>query len=174
MKKRIKTKFGDAVLCADGYYKISNKKNTKHRGKLLHRLIYEDHYDIVLGSDIIIHHIDGDKSNNDISNLTPLSISEHSRTHKLGENNNNYGGMSEKNKIALSASANTTGVFRVCKTPKKDSIQGFTWLYQYYDENGVRRNLSSVDLKTLEEKVKSKGLKWIIIDEDKAKEIGAI
>lgn len=168
MQQRIKTKYGDAVLCDDGYYKISTKSK-KFGGKLLHRLIYAEHYGVVLGNDVVIHHIDRDKTNNDISNLIHLSISEHARHHQLGENNNNYGGMSEKNKIALSNSKTNTGLFRVSKKPKKDSIQGFTWLYQYYDENGTRRNLSSVNLKTLEEKVKSKGLEWIVLDEEKAK-----
>ena len=56
MEQRIKTKWGDAVLCADGYYKISNK-NTKYGGKLLHRLIYAEHHQLVLDSNIIIHHI---------------------------------------------------------------------------------------------------------------------
>ena len=168
MEQRLTTKYGDAVLCADGYYKISTKSK-KFGGKLLHRLIYAEHYGVVLGDDVIIHHIDGNKTNNAISNLMPISINEHSRMHKLGENNPNYGGMSEKNKIALSNSKTNTGFFRVCKRSKKDSVQGFTWLYQYYDENGTRKHLSSVNLKTLEEKVKSKGLEWIILDEEKAK-----
>ena len=168
MEQRLTTKYGDAVLCADGYYKISTKSK-KFGGKLLHRLIYAEHYGVVLGDDVIIHHIDGNKTNNAISNLMPISINEHSRMHKLGWNNPNYGGMSEKNKIALSNSKTNTGFFRVCKRSKKDSVQGFTWLYQYYDENGIRKHLSSVNLKTLEEKVKSKGLEWIILDEEKAK-----
>lgn len=168
MEQRIKTKWGDAVLCADGYYKISNK-NTKYGGKLLHRLIYAEHHQLVLDSNIIIHHIDGNKSNNKIDNLIAMTGNEHRSHHMVGENNPNYGGMSYKTKIELSKSKTTTGFFRVSKNKKHDVNQGFEWLYQYHDENGKRKRVGSINLKKLEEKVKSKGLDWFIIDEEKAK-----
>ena len=169
LKKRIETKWGDAVLCNDGYYKISNKSK-KYGGKLLHRLIYEEYSGETLGSNIIIHHIDGNKLNNTISNLTPMTITEHMQTHQLGENNNNYGGLTFKNKIGISNRTNTTGIFRVSKHNKKDVTQGFAWVYQYY-ENGKRKHFSSVDIHKLEKKVKSNGLEWVILDEEKANEI---
>lgn len=47
----------------------------------IHRKIYEDYYNLRLSSDIEIHHIDGNHSNNDISNLKPVTIQEHYNIH---------------------------------------------------------------------------------------------
>jgi hypothetical protein len=38
--------------------------------------------------------------------------------------------------------------------------QGFTWVYQYQDDNGKQKGVSSIDLKKLEAKVKEMGLAW--------------
>lgn len=46
-----------------------------------HRRIYEDHNNIRLPSNIEIHHIDGNHSNNDISNLLPVTWEEHYNIH---------------------------------------------------------------------------------------------
>lgn len=48
----------------------------------LHRIIYENYYHVVLTSNDIIHHVDGDKTNNAISNLIRMSRSEHIKLHK--------------------------------------------------------------------------------------------
>lgn len=77
----IKTKYGTAYL-SRGYYIISSSKEG-NRGKKLHRLIYEDHYGPI-PKGMQIHHIDGDTTNNDISNLQLVSISEHNKIHKVG------------------------------------------------------------------------------------------
>ena len=45
---------------------------------------------------------------------------------------------------------------------------GFTWQYHYY-KNGKKVRISNINLSRLEEKIRSKGLEWIIIDENKAK-----
>jgi hypothetical protein len=47
----------------------------------IHRRIYEDYYNVRLSSLTEIHHIDGNHSNNDISNLKPVSIEEHYEIH---------------------------------------------------------------------------------------------
>ena len=45
------------------------------------------------------------------------------------------------------------------------------WAYNYLDEvDGKRKSLFSISLPKLEEKVKSKGLRWEIIDEELAKQ----
>lgn len=49
-----------------------------------HRLIMERHLGRELEVNEIVHHKDGDKSNNDLENLEVMSRSEHSRSHKLG------------------------------------------------------------------------------------------
>lgn len=67
---------------------------------------------------------------------------------------------SEKTKQKISESQNTTGYYRVSKQKNKQCNQGFTWIYNYY-ENGKHKRISSVNIKKLEEKVKAKGLEWL-------------
>lgn len=43
---------------------------------------YRQHYGIEFGKEYVIHHIDGDRSNNDISNLLLLPLSLHSKYHE--------------------------------------------------------------------------------------------
>jgi len=66
-----------------------------------------------------------------------------------------------------SISVNTTGFYRVTMDKDETCNQGFTYTYQYYDGE-KRRKISSVDILKLEQKVKSKGLPWKIIDEENA------
>lgn len=88
MSKTIKTKFGNARLLK-GYYIISSRN--ENRDKLLHRLIYEDHYRLTILKGNVVHHIDGNKTNNEISNLKLMSVSAHSKLHNQGEAHHNYG-----------------------------------------------------------------------------------
>ena len=46
-----------------------------------HVYIYEKEYNIIVPKGFHIHHIDLDKSNNDISNLIMLSVGDHSKLH---------------------------------------------------------------------------------------------
>lgn len=78
----IKTKFGNAYQRKDGYYQISSGI---HQGKLLHRLIYEEHYGSI-PSGYSIHHLDMDKKNNAPNNLVALSKSHHHSLHMNGAN----------------------------------------------------------------------------------------
>lgn len=175
------TKFGNATLRKDGYYRISSKKEGNHN-KALHKLIWES----VWGktpNNWVIHHLDGDSTNNCILNLFGMHISQHISLHHLdkpcniGENNPFYGRQhTEKTKrkisnshkgkthssdtlLVMSKLKNTSGYFRVCKEKRNDVKQGFIWKYFYY-ENNKRKHISSVDIKKLEKKVKSKGLEW--------------
>ena len=68
--------------------------------------------------------------------------------------------LSNKHKENMSKAKNTSGYYNVCKHKGKTYKQGFTWDYQYYDENGKRRRISCVDINKLEQKVKDRGLKW--------------
>ncbi len=82
IKEKFETEWGTARLRKDGYYYISTKKNN---GALLHRLVYEKHYGPI-PKGFVVHHIDGDKSNFDISNLVLLSNSNHHSLHMKGTN----------------------------------------------------------------------------------------
>ena len=62
-----------------------------------------------------------------------------------------------------------TGIRGVYKIKKKDSVQGFTWAYDYVVD-GKNKTLSSVDLYKLKEKIIAKGFEWIIVNEEKAKQ----
>ena len=57
-----------------------SKETTEHR-YIMHKIDSRSNED-----ELVIHHIDGDKSNNDPTNLTWMTRSEHIRLHKLGEN----------------------------------------------------------------------------------------
>lgn len=183
MTTQIQTKYGTARLNSGGYYTIY--KNGKR--KLLHRIIFEDFYQIKLPDNIHIHHVDGNKTNNEIWNLIPLSNNEHTRLHhknkivsdetrkrisesQTGEKNNNYGGMREEHALAISKARNTTGFFRLTTEKKKSSNQGFTWRYKYYDENHKIQYIRSVDLMKLFRLVLNRGFEWKILDVEKAKE----
>lgn len=152
----IETPYGNAVLSSDGRYQISTGK---HHGEYLHRLIFEDFYKIKLPSDIVIHHDDGDKINNNIWNLIPLTQSEHLRIHMKGRHVPPE--IREKCGKGVSQANTSTGLFRVFKQKNSKLKQGFTWRYQYYDENHKRKTISRVNLEELKKEVLSKGLEWM-------------
>ena len=54
-----------------------------------HRLVMERHLGRLLTQGEIVHHLDGDKANNDLSNLELLRQSDHVRLHEP-ENHNRY------------------------------------------------------------------------------------
>lgn len=84
----IQTKYGTAKINDKGYYQITSGKEGNHR-KLLHRLIFEDYYNIKLNEEfpegIILHHNDENKLNNEIWNLIPMTREEHQRLHHTGK-----------------------------------------------------------------------------------------
>ena len=84
MTTKIKTKFGTANIGQDGYYRIISNDKGNH-SKKLHRLIFEDFYKIKLPSNIVIHHEDGNKLNNNIWNLVPMRNDEHTIIHHQGK-----------------------------------------------------------------------------------------
>ena len=84
----IQTKWGIAKVANTGYYSISENSKGHYR-KLLHRLIFEDFYNVDLDKEfpngVIIHHNDGNKLNNKIWNLIPMSREEHNSVHFKGK-----------------------------------------------------------------------------------------
>lgn len=104
MVSTIPSKWGRIYINKDGYYQVSSSKNKSYVGRLVHRLVFEEFYQIKLPSNIIIHHDDGDKLNNEIWNLIPMTFHEHSKFHNTGEKSAHYGKQKSeetKKKIAL-------------------------------------------------------------------------
>ena len=64
------------------YVRTYNMTRTKVNGLILkHRLIYEEYYKCCLLPWIHLHHINGDKKDNRIENLQPLTASQHMKIH---------------------------------------------------------------------------------------------
>lgn len=70
---------------------------------------------------------------------------------------------------AQSKTNTTTGFYLVSKKKHSKYRQGFMWGYNYLDDDGKRKSIFSISLPKLEEKVKAKGLRWEIINEELAK-----
>ena len=76
------TKYGNGHQRTDGYIQITSGP---YKGKLLHRLIYEEVYGPI-PKGWSIHHLDMDKTNNNPGNLVALSKSNHHKLHMNGTN----------------------------------------------------------------------------------------
>ena len=165
MSTLIQTKYGKANINNKGYYDIVSLDEGNFKKKL-HRLIYEDHYKVTLLPTTDIHHIDGDKLNNDIGNLEALPHGEHSRRHMLGENNpmlnKNH---AEETMLKMSSIKSTSGYYRVSKHKDKKSSLGFYYVYQYYTDDKKRTKISRKSIPELKEAVLEKGLLWKKFDE---------
>lgn len=186
----LETKYGNARLNNHGYYIIGSTQEGNY-SKLLHRLIFEDFYGMKIPKGYHIHHKNGNKLDNCILNLQLMRESEHHSLHVSGENHPMYGKThSEESKQkmresqlgipispeiqeVISKKHNTCGYFRVSKIHNKRYASGYYWVYQYY-KDGKHKRISSVRLSDLKEKVLSRGLKWLILDEDKARESGLV
>ena len=148
----MKTKFGNAHLTPQGYYRIHSRTDG-NRDKYLHRMIWEDFYGTGVPEGFVIHHKDGDKTNNCILNLQLMRKSEHDKLHNVGKS------LELDDCLIRSKTMGTSNYFRVYISKDKTCKQGFKYNYQYYD-NSRRRKISSVDIERLKEKVISKGLEW--------------
>lgn len=165
MGKVLHTKWGNANIDTDGYYRITSKKEGNHN-KLLHRLIWEDFYNTEVPKGYVIHHRNGDKLCNCILNLQLMRWGEHTYLHihhngNYGEKNPFYGKQHSLDSLVKMSKGhnNTSGYLRVTKRECNTCKQGFRWEYKYV-ENGKRKAISSTTIDKLEEKVKSKGLEW--------------
>lgn len=64
-----------------GYYENKIQIDGKRKSIRLHRAIYEFYTEEAIQKGYHVHHKDGNKDNNDISNLELLSSSEHAKKH---------------------------------------------------------------------------------------------
>lgn len=162
MTTKVQTKFGTATLCNDGYYHITSRKEGNN-GKKLCRLIFEDFYNITLPTEIQIHHHDGNRTNDNIWNLIPLTAEEHTTLH------NNKREYTDEFKLNASKSKTNTGFFRVSKTKFKESVMGYRWQY-HAQTNNKSTTFVSASLVDLKEKVIANGFEWKVIDEKLAEQ----
>lgn len=99
---RVNTEYGTANL-SHGYLRITSYKEGNY-GKAVHRLVFEDYYNYELDITDEVHHIDGNKLNNDPLNLVRMSKSDHTALHMTGrvlsEDSKKKIGDSHKNKEA--------------------------------------------------------------------------
>lgn len=70
-------------LKPSGYFEITRGK---HKGRGEHRVIMEGKLGRKLAHDEIVHHVDGDKTNNTPSNLVVMSASQHASHHATERN----------------------------------------------------------------------------------------
>jgi phage antirepressor YoqD-like protein len=68
---------GDYLYCVVK----DHPKRTKNNYVLYHRIVMENHLNRLLTDNEVIHHIDNNKKNNDISNLQLMNNKEHNRLH---------------------------------------------------------------------------------------------
>ena len=102
----------------------------------------------------------------DDKEIKKLYIKEGLSTYQIGEKlGANPSTISRRlKKQGIKVSSNTSNYYRVHKTKRKDTKQGFTWVYRYSENNKIKR-ISSVNLETLKKKVQAKGLPWYKIND---------
>lgn len=67
-------------LKPNGYIEVTRGEN---KGRSLHVVLMEQHIGRRLNADEVVHHIDHNRSNNEITNLQLMTRSEHTRLHRL-------------------------------------------------------------------------------------------
>ena len=80
--ERAQTRARGWRINSDGYAEFTRGE---FQGVKVHRFVVEAHIGRKLSSDECVHHIDGNKLNNDITNLEILTFKEHARIHREHE-----------------------------------------------------------------------------------------
>lgn len=153
------------------YFPSELKKMPYHR-YLMRDEIKKMAFDLnVSEKDLVVHHIDGNKSNNDLNNLKVMTVSAHHSLHQKGKkfSEDHKKKLSEnccmrklkyKIKASKAKKKDKSLPFRVYKNYTPNCKQGFRYAYVYFDE-GRRRMISSIDLDYLKDRIISKNLPWV-------------
>ena len=95
-----------------------------------------------------------------VSEKTKKKLKKSLKGNNSGKNNPNFGKPRSKQvREKISKAMNSTGFFCVSKKKSCRVKQGFIYSYSYF-EGGKRKNITSINIKKLEKKVKKKGLEW--------------
>lgn len=91
VKNKFEKQVGNVVIGKDGYPEIYIGKNYPYRTggyKHIreHQYVMEIHLQRRLAKGEVVHHIDGDKTNNSLENLYLTSVTEHNKLHAESEN----------------------------------------------------------------------------------------
>jgi len=86
-----KKNIGQRMFTVDGYVRVYVQDTHPHSdgycGSVFeHTMVMENYLNRSLEKGEVVHHIDGDKANNDITNLDVMSIQEHNKCHGSGAN----------------------------------------------------------------------------------------
>lgn len=97
----------------------------------VHRFVMEKHLGRKLGSKEIVHHIDRNPENNDISNLALMSLSKHSKQHMSGRklNVNTKDKLRDSSRYARPAAKLQISDIPIIRKMLRDDI--FQWLIAF-------------------------------------------
>jgi hypothetical protein len=87
--KKYEGKIGKIIKPKGGYYEVYVRQTHSHRPEKnwvrQHIIVAENYIGRKLLENEVVHHIDGDKLNNNIENLDICSVSEHNNCHAKAE-----------------------------------------------------------------------------------------
>lgn len=83
MSTKIQTKYGTATLDKNGYLHLTKK--TPFKSRLVHVRVWEEHYNKPVPDKCVIHHMNGNKTDNRIQNLQCCTRSNHIKFHAKGK-----------------------------------------------------------------------------------------
>lgn len=88
--------------------------------------------------------------------------------NQIFSNQNSMKNRSDVYSQKISQALSSTGFYLVSIAKCPQCKTSVLYRYQYQDEDGKRKKISSIDLDKLEQRVKARGLRWEIIDKEKA------
>lgn len=87
--KKYKGEIGKIIKPKNGYYEVYVRKTHQYRPEQdwvrQHIIVVENHIRRRLVENEVVHHIDGNKINNDIQNLDICTVNEHNNCHAKSE-----------------------------------------------------------------------------------------
>ena len=99
----------------------------------------------------VIHHIDGNPFNNDISNLQKMLNIDHNRMHNIGENNPFYGKQHENHpKGMLGKNHSEEAKKKISNSLKGRMLGNKHFFYGKKHTNEFKEQIGKLDIKTVE------------------------